>query len=159
MLPSLWNKDDDKGFGFQTLQRDLDRVFEDFKSMIPDGFAASNNNGSGFLSPKIDVSETDKVVEIVAEIPGVDKDQIDVTVTNETLVIKGEKTTEREEKEKNYHLIERSSGSFYRSIPLGFDVDPDKVETTFKDGVLSLKIEKPAELEEKVKKIKIKSEA
>jgi HSP20 family protein len=157
ILPSLWGKNDGDGFSIQSLRRDIDRAFDQFKTSFPASLGLGDADGGGLLAPKIDVSETEKQVEIVAEIPGVDKDQIDVSITNEVLTIKGEKKTECEEKENDYHLIERSSGSFYRSVPLGFDVDPDKVETDFKDGVLTLVLPKPPELAEKSKKIKIKS--
>jgi HSP20 family protein len=96
-LPSLWGKDDDNGFSLQSLQRDIDRAFDQFKNSFPASIGLGESTGSGFIVPKIDGSETDETVKIVAEIPGVDKDNIDVSVSNEVLTIKGEKKTEREE--------------------------------------------------------------
>ncbi len=159
LLPSLWGKDKDNGFNLRSLQRDVERVFDQFNSSFPANLGLGETSKTGFLVPKINISESENAVEIVAEIPGVDKDQIDVSVTDDILTIKGEKKTEHEEKKKDYRLVERSSGSFYRSIPLGFDIDPETVETDFKDGVLTLIIPKPPELEKKVKKIKINSAA
>ena len=76
------------------------------------------------LTPTIDVSETDKEVTVEAELPGVDEKDIDVTLGDNMLTIKGEKKQEKEEKKKDYHLTERSYGSFSRSMVLPFDADP-----------------------------------
>src|SRR5210317_269774 len=91
LLPSLWGKDKDNGFNLRSLQRDVDRVFDQFKSSFPASLGLGEDNDTGYLVPKIDISESDKNVEIVAEIPGVDKDQIDVSVADNVLTIKGEK--------------------------------------------------------------------
>lgn len=111
------------------------------------------------LTPKIDVSENEKSVEISVELPGVKEDDIDVTVTDNTLVIKGEKSDEREENENDFHVVERSYGSYMRTIPLGFDVDDKAIKATIKDGVLSITVKKPAEVTEKTKKIPINKAA
>ncbi len=114
--------------------------------------------GNGALAPKVDVSETKDAVEVTAELPGVDEKDIDVTVADGVLTLRGEKKSERkeEDKAKNWHLVERSYGSFLRSIPLGFDPDSNKVEAKFDTGVLRVRLPKPAEALKKEKKIEIR---
>ena len=107
------------------------------------------------LVPAIDVAETDTGLEISAEIPGVVEDDLDVTVQGDTLVIKGEKSADREEKAKDYHLVERRHGSFRRHIPLGFVPDTGAVEADFTNGVLRLRITRPDNAPTGVQKISI----
>ena len=99
------------------------------------------------------------VVEISAELPGLTEDDVDVTVVDKTLIIKGERTDEHEEKEKDYHLIECSRGSYMRTIPLGFNVDEDKIDATIKNGILNILVTKPEDVAEKVRKIPVKKSA
>ena len=136
---------------FRALQRRMDRLFDDFAGDYP----WPSTNGRGALMPSIDVSETDKDMTIEAELPGVDEKNIDVTLTDNLLTIRGEKKQEEEEKKKDYHLTERSYGSFSRSMTLPFDADPAKIKADFKDGVLTITLPKPAEAKAKVKKIAI----
>jgi len=105
--------------------------------------------------PAMDVSEDEKEVKVTAELPGLGPDDIEVSITQGRLTIKGEKNFEDEKKKGNYHRIERSYGSFQRAVVLPTNVDESTVEATYKDGVLQLiipKIEK-----EKPVKIKVKS--
>lgn len=136
---------------FRALQRRMDHLFDDFAS----GYRWPFASGHDMPAPQIDVSETDSEVTIDVELPGVDETDIDVTVADDLLTIKGEKKQEKEEKKKNYHLTERSYGSFSRSMTLPFDADPNKVKAKFKDGVLTVTIPKPPEAKAKVKKIAI----
>lgn len=133
---------------FQSLHSEIDRVFDEFR----EGF---DLKPSGISIPKIDISETDELIEVSADLPGIKEDDIDVTISNKVLIIKGETSEEREENEKNYHLVERSKDSYMRSIPIGFDVDEDQVKATVKDGVLNISINKPTAIIEKTKKIPI----
>jgi HSP20 family protein len=135
----------------RALQRRMDRLFDDVAGDYHWPFA----NGRGALTPSIDVSETDKEMTIEAELPGVDEKDIDVTLADNLLTIKGEKKQETEEKQKDYHLTERSYGSFMRSMSLPFDADPATIKAAFKDGVLTITLPKPPEVEAKVKKIAI----
>ncbi|MGI9498684.1 MAG: Hsp20/alpha crystallin family protein [Geminicoccaceae bacterium] len=135
---------------FRTLQRRMDRLFDDFAGDYHWPFT----NGRGAMTPTIDVSETDKEVKVEAELPGVDEKDIDVTLTDNMLTIKGEKKQEKEEK-KDFHLTERSYGSFSRSMALPFDADPAKIKAAFKDGLLTITLPKPPEVKAKVKKIAI----
>jgi len=95
---------------------------------------------------------------VTAELPGVDEKDLDVTLINGMLTVRGEKRTERDEqdKDKNWHVVERSYGSFSRAIPLPFDPDPAKVEAKFDKGVLRIHLPKPAEVAQKQQKIEIK---
>ncbi|MBW2181373.1 MAG: Hsp20/alpha crystallin family protein [Deltaproteobacteria bacterium] len=105
--------------------------------------------------PDLDVSETDKEFIVRAEIPGIEKDDIDITLTDGLLTIKGEKKHENEENKENYHFVERKYGSFTRTLRLPNDVEHDKIDANYKDGVLKLVIGKPEKVEPK--KIEIKN--
>lgn len=138
------------------LQRDINRVFDDFWSRFDRSIGAS----SGILStagPRTDVSETDDAVEVSVELPGIDEKDIDISLNNDVLTIRGEKKAEREEKKKGYYLSERSYGSFHRSIPLPPGVDSEKADAQFKKGVLTVSLPKTPEAQEKVRKIAVKA--
>jgi HSP20 family protein len=107
------------------------------------------------LALAINVSETDDAIEVTAELPGIDEKDVDVEVANNVLTIKGEKKSEKEEKEKDFHLVERSYGSFQRTVPLPYEIDPDKIAAKFTQGVLTVTMPKPPQAKEKVKKIKV----
>jgi len=110
-----------------------------------------------FSLPAIDMSEDEKAYKITAELPGMDAKDIDVQVTGDTLVLKGEKRQEKEEKDKNYHFSERSYGSFQRAFELPASVDRNKIAAGFSKGVLTLTLPKTAEAQTPAKKIDIKS--
>lgn len=145
-LPSFFSDEAFQSPFFANLQKEVDQVFDRFKS---------NNTADGPVVPALDIAETDDALEITAEIPGVAEKDLDVSVTGDVLTVKGEKTSDHEETEKNYHLVERRYGSFRRAIPLGFTPEDNKVAATFKDGVLKLRIEKPEEAVAKTQKIEI----
>ncbi|GLS28456.1 Hsp20/alpha crystallin family protein [Mesorhizobium albiziae] len=91
------------------------------------------------------------------ELPGIDQEDVDVSLTDRALTIKGEKKSEREESRKGYHVSERSYGSFYRSIPLPSGVDTDKANAEFKNGVLTVSLPKTREALSRGKKIEVKA--
>jgi HSP20 family protein len=105
--------------------------------------------------PSVDVSESDKELIVRAELPGMDPKEIDISMSGNVLTIKGERKHEREEKKENFHLVERSSGSFSRSIQLPTEVKPEKIQATYKDGILSISM--PKTKAEAVKKIEVKT--
>ncbi len=146
---------------FSNLHNEIDRVFNQFRdsTMSYPGTSLLSGNGMQRLQPRVDISETDGLIQVEAELPGVELADVEVSVTNESLVIEGRKSTESEKKEKNYHLVERSQGQFVRRIPLGFDVDADKINATFKNGVLTVAIRKPEEQANRKKRIEVKSDA
>jgi len=108
---------------------------------------------SGAWVPAVDIYETDQNIVLKAELPGVDPKDVEATVHEGTLYLKGERKYEKEVKEEHYHHIERAYGSFSRSFTLPASVDADKVQAEFKDGVLTLTL--PKKEEAKAKKIKI----
>jgi HSP20 family protein len=130
----------------------MERLFEDFSRDF--GWGAPAVTGMGEV-PRIDVSETDSELKIEAELPGVEEKDIEVVLSDGRLTIKGEKKAEKEEKKKDYHLVERSYGSFARSIGLPFEADSDKVKASFSKGVLTVTVPKPPEVKAKEKKIQV----
>ncbi|MFO7568299.1 MAG: Hsp20/alpha crystallin family protein [Smithellaceae bacterium] len=133
-------KEDDHPF--YALQRQMNSLFDDFFSgfdALPRSLAAG---GFGGFSPSIDVKESDKEVTIHAELPGVEEKDIEVTVANDSIAIKGEKKEEKEDKGKNYYYMERSYGSFHRVIPLAAETQADKAYASFKNGVLNITLPK-----------------
>ena len=139
-----------------SLQRNINRVFDDFWSRFDTLAGPSNGLLTGF-GPRADVSETDQSVEVSFELPGMDEKEIDVSVTDDVLTIRGEKKAEREERKKGFYLSERSYGSFHRSIPLPAGVDSTKAEARFRKGVLTVTLPKTPEAQEKVRKIEVRS--
>jgi HSP20 family protein len=141
---------------FENLRREVDRLFEDFDGghwrspfrRIEAAFGAT---------PAVDVTETDKAYEITAELPGMDEKNIDVKLANGVLTIKGEKQDEKEEKQKDYYVRERSYGSFERSFQVPDGVDAEKIEANFRKGVLTLTLPKSAEAQKAEKKITVKA--
>jgi HSP20 family protein len=137
---------------FVAFQRQMNRLFEDAFS-VP----ARGNAAPALLAPSIDVKETDKAIEVEAELPGVDEKDVQVTLENDVLTIKGEKKAEKEETRKGYYMSERSYGSFFRSLELPAGIDADKVNANFSKGVLKVTLPKPVGAEAKSKKIDIKT--
>src|SRR6516165_5204195 len=138
---------------FRTLFQEVQKTFEDFSRRSP--FARFSPD---ILSPKIDVAESKDAIDVTAELPGVDGNDVDITLSDDVLTIRGEKKSEREEqdKDKNWHVVERSYGSFSRSIPLPFEPDATKVEAKFDKGVLRIRLPKSEEVTKKEQKVEIK---
>ena len=105
--------------------------------------------------PTVDISEGKKEITVKAEIPGAEPKDFDISLDGRRLTIKGEKKQEKEEKEENYHRVERSYGYFNRTVELPVEVDPDKVDASYKKGVLKIVMKKSKESESK--KIDIKT--
>jgi HSP20 family protein len=106
-------------------------------------------------APSVDVRETPTEFVVEAELPGMEEKDINVTLNNGVLTLKGEKKSEREEKKENYHLMERSYGSFQRTLQLGDTIDPDKVKAAFDKGVLKITLPKRPEAVKAEKRIPI----
>jgi len=149
-LPSFFGRDDDP---FGSLFREVQKTFEDFSRRSP-----LAGLGSDMLAPRIDIAESKDAIDLTAELPGVDEKDVDVTLADGVLTIRGEKKAERDEKDKdkNWHVVERSYGSFSRTISLPFDPDSAKVEANFEKGVLHIHLPKPAEVAKKQQKIEVK---
>lgn len=148
----------------ETLRQEIDRLFDDFR---PFSFGAPMRRlASDFdffsrpdwsFSPAFDMTEQDGHYEITAEVPGIDEKNLDLKIADGVLTIKGEKSEETKEEDKNYHLSERRYGSFLRSFALPASVDTDKIEATFAKGVLTVKLPKTAEAMKSAKQIEIKA--
>ncbi len=98
--------------------------------------------GTRSWAPPVDVSETEDAYVVKAELPGMSREDLDITLENNVLRIAGERKFDRDEKKENYHRIERSYGAFSRAFALPTQVDAEKVEATFKDGVLTVTVPK-----------------
>ncbi|WP_425482712.1 Hsp20/alpha crystallin family protein [Chelativorans xinjiangense] len=109
------------------------------------------------IAPAMDLAEKDNAYEISAELPGLDEKNIEIKLSNGTLTIKGEKTEEKEEREKEYYLSERRYGSFHRSFRVPEGVDTDKIDARFAKGVLTVTLPKSAEAKKNEKKISVKA--
>ena len=108
---------------------------------------------SSTWTPSVDIFETDKALVLTAEIPGIEENDIEIKIEDNTLTLKGERKFEKETKEENYHRIERAYGSFYRSFSLPHYIDQDKIEAEHKGGVLKITMPKKKELEHRKVKI------
>ncbi len=131
------------------LRREMDRLWEDY---FGPGRRALKPMEE--FAPAVDIKETEDKVVVKAEVPGIDAKDINISVTGDVLTIKGEKKSEREEKEANYHLVERSYGSFSRSLTLPSAVDLDKIEASYDKGVLTVTCPKKEEIKPKAIEIK-----
>ncbi|MEE9910582.1 MAG: Hsp20/alpha crystallin family protein [Deltaproteobacteria bacterium] len=141
---------------FYSLQNQMNSLFDDFFS----GFDVAQRSLAGRFGafmPSIDVKESDKDFTIHAELPGVDEKDVEVTVTHDAVTIKGEKKEEKEDKGKNYYYMERSYGSFNRTIPLATEIDASKAEASFKNGILNIAIPKSQSAKDKGTKVPIKA--
>jgi HSP20 family protein len=148
---------------FESLRREVDRLFDDFSLGFPSTGRLFSmepwlRHGAALvgMAPAIDVVEKEKAYELTAELPGMDDKNIEVAVSDNRLIIKGEKKEEKEEKEKNYYLSERRYGSFQRSFDLPAGVEADKIDAKFSKGVLTITLPKSAEAQKKQRKIAVK---
>ncbi len=141
---------------FPSLQQEMNRLFNQFGASFPMSPAVLTPKFPTSKMLAIDLLETDEAIEVTAEVPGMKETDIEVTISGDILTLKGEKSSDHEEKEDNYHIVERQYGSFRRQIPLGFTPDDGATSADFSDGVLKLRIAKPATAKAEVKKIKIK---
>lgn len=138
------------------LQRELNRAFEGFLSRFDQ--TVSELGAFGGSGPRADMVETATGVEVTVELPGVDQDAVDVSVTEDMLTIRGEKKVERQDEKTGYVLSERSYGAFSRSIALPRGVDPDKAEAQFKNGLLTITLPRAPEEQERARKVHIRTE-
>jgi HSP20 family protein len=118
-----------------SLRTDMDRLFNTFFGGLPE-------EREGFWSPVLDIEENNGNLMVKAEIPGMTKDDIKVTVCDNILSITGERKQEEETKKKAFHRIERCYGKFSRVITLPTEVESDKIKATYKDGILNITLPK-----------------
>jgi HSP20 family protein len=149
---------------FDSLRREVDRLFDDFTLnpfRLPLRRPAFDlepfwQPDSWVAQPAIDLVEREKAFEMTAEMPGLDEKNIEVNVANGVLTIKGQKEEEKVEKKEDFHLRERRFGSFARSVRIPETVDADKIDASFKNGVLKVTLPKKPEAQKPVKKIEVK---
>lgn len=135
---------------FTAMQKEINRVFDEFtRGALPSFPQAS-------WAPRIDVAETETAIEVTAELPGLDEKEVDVVLHDDLLTIRGEKKEEKEEKKKDFHLVERSYGAFSRSLRLPFSADAEAVKASFQRGLLKVTIAKPQQVKEKTVKIPVR---
>lgn len=151
---------------FETLRREIDHLFDHFPTfdwqgpprLAFFGPEAEWPRGPGWgIVPAMDLAERDDAYEISAELPGLDEEDIEIKLSNGTLTIRGEKTEESEEREKEYYLSERRYGSFHRSFQVPEGVDTDRIDATFAKGVLTVTLPKSMEAQKNEKKIGVKA--
>ena len=141
----------------ETFQSNIDRIFSDFFSGESVSKLMRESWGSDELFPKLNETEDDKAFHISAELPGMDEKDVELTLADGVLTIRGEKKEDEEEKGKDFYRRERNYGSICRKIALPADVDESKVEACFKKGVLNIKLPKSEEAQKKVKRIDVKA--
>jgi len=132
------------------LRREMDRFWDDYFGSGRRGLQPLQAE----FAPAVDVTETAEAIVVKAEVPGMDAKDINISITGDVLTIKGEKKSEREEKEENYHIVERSYGSFSRSLALPGAVKVDKIEAKYDKGVLTVTCPKKEEVKPKAIEIK-----
>lgn len=157
-VPDVW----------RSLRSEMDRLFDRFASGwgVPSfrrvlDMEPSFRYESSFSmpSPAVDIAEDDSGYKVTAELPGMSEKEIEVVVSGDTLTLKGEKRQEKEQKEKNFYLSERSYGSFQRSFFIPEGVDRDKIGADFSKGVLTITLPKSEKAVQQQKKIEVKAAA
>ena len=151
---------------FENLRREVDRLFEDFTlSPFRLPFRRPAFDIEPFWAPEswvavpaVDFVEKDNAYEVHADLPGMDEKDIEVKIANGVMTIKGQKEENKEEKKEDFHLRERRFGSFERALKVPDTVDTDKIEASFKKGVLTVTLPKTAEAQKPIKKIEVKGE-
>ena len=132
----------------QALQNRMNALFRDFNE-------SDNALTTASFVPAVDIYEDDKKVVLKLEVPGIDEKDLDVSVENNTLTVKGERKMEKEEKEENFHRIERRYGSFFRAFTLPPIVDTENIGAQYSAGVLKLELKKKPEAQPKQIKVNV----
>jgi len=155
--PEIWEQP------FLELRRSTDKLFDDFFRSFGRPMAEFKNPW-GFTTkitaeewPFIDINETEEEIRITAELPGVARDDIDISVTETSVAIRGEKREQEERKGTGYYKLERSYGSFQRHLDLPCEVQTESADASFKDGVLTLRLPKTASARERIRKIPVRN--
>lgn len=139
-------------------QREMNRLFDEFFKGTGLRPLSEDFEYFGRFTPQVNMTEDEKSIVVSAELPGLDEKDIEISLSKDSLTIKGEKKEESEHKGKEAYYMERSYGAFTRVLPLPKEVDTDKAEATFKKGVLTITLPKVEREKESTKKIKIKAD-
>jgi HSP20 family protein len=142
-----------RGIGgvLEPFRQEMEGLFERFFGVAPEGGGEVQA-----WAPRIDVEEGDKEIVVKADLPGVDPKDVDISVSGGSLVLRGEKKEEREDKKKNYHKVERFVGRFYREIGLPPGTDPEKITATSAKGVITITIPKAPQAQ--ARKVPVKAQ-
>lgn len=138
-------------------QRHMDRLFEDLTGQRGFGFGFPEAWAGENLVPRLDHSEDDKAFYVSVELPGMSEEDVELTLADGMLKIRGEKRATEESKEKDFYRCERSYGAFNRLIEIPGEVDEDRIEANFSKGVLNITLPKSAEARDKVHRIDVKA--
>lgn len=153
--PTLYREGDQNPI--VSLQRDMNRLFDDvfrsFESRLPGMGALGSFAGLGAAWPSVEISDTDKEIRVTAEVPGLEENDIEVLLDGEVLTLRGEKRSETEDRERQFS--ERVYGRFERRIPLGVEVEEDRIEARFRNGVLIVVLPKSERAQSQVRRIPI----
>lgn len=150
---------------WHAMRHEMERMFDHFSNFDVSPFRRLSDiehfwprpDGGTMLSVDVDVAEDDKGYTITAELPGLDEKDIDVSISGDMLTLKGEKRAEKEEKNKNHYVCERSYGAFQRSFALPTDAEPDKIDAKFTKGILTITLPKNPKAQPASKKIQVKA--
>lgn len=145
------------GAPFMGLHDDMDRLFHSLSAIPTPWRAPAGENGGQSLGLRVDVAETEKEIHITADLPGVDEDDLEVTLDDDVLRIRAERRHESDRKDKDWRVVERSYGVFERALRMPAGVDPGKVNAQFEKGVLTVTLPKPPEPPSVAKRIKVKA--
>jgi HSP20 family protein len=141
---------------FLSLHREMNRLFDDVSHGMFGGPPPGGSQQYGPMMPSIDVSETDNEVRISADLPGVSESDIDVSLVDDMLTIRADKKLQKTDDKESYHFVERSYGTFLRSLRLPYSVESDNIRADFGNGVLTVTLPKCKD-KEKSRKIPVQS--
>lgn len=156
-LPARRNEPD----AYTVLHRQMSDLFEWFFHAWEHPFASSADRtpvAAGVYVPSVDVAETDDEVQVTADLPGMTEKDVEVSLDEQTLTLRGEKHADREERKKNWHMVERSYGAFQRTVSLPRGIDAGKIKANFKNGVLTVHLPKTPEAKARKRMIAIESD-
>ena len=144
---SAWSSD------IFNMQREINRLFDTF---VRGGTQADESFGLTYWTPAVDIAERDNEYVVKVDLPGVEKDDVKITLVSGVLTIRGEKKQENESKTGSFHRIERSYGSFQRSFTLPSSVRNDGIDAVYKDGILTITLPKAEEAKPKQIEVRVK---
>lgn len=152
-----WRPSALRGDPFTTLRTEMDRLFDHFWRGVDMPTWSRGEGVPSMLMPRLDVAETEKAYEVTVELPGIEERDIEMTLADGVLTIKGEKKAEKEDKKRGSLHVERTYGAFERSLALPADADDEKIEAKFKNGVLTATIGRKPDAKPATKRIDIKT--
>lgn len=144
--------------GFRNLRDEIDRMFHALSLPEMNWRSGLGNLTDDVVGLRVDVAETDTEIQITADLPGIEEEAIDVSLSDDVLRISAEKHSEEESEKKKWHVVERSYGKFERAIRVPRGIDPDSVKAKFSNGVLTVTLPKPPTETEKTRKIAVSTE-